>query len=148
MPLPTSYTEDTFATYLHSRFAAYADIFGWSIAGNSYDEIINDTLLMIGASDITTLTDIESLRVVGQLMLWRAAMDAAGAYYDFRVDTGDFKRSQMFKAIQSRLEILENDPLLQQFNEAQFVTITPINHTPDPYDADRSNWYENRLYDE
>lgn len=97
MPLPTAYTDTTLATYLHSLAPDLLTSLGWSVAGGSYAEIINDTLLAYGVADLSQATNIGKLRAVARYALWTAVLDAlAGNRFDFSADGSQFSRSQIY----------------------------------------------------
>jgi hypothetical protein len=96
MAAPTSYTEDTFKAYLHSVLGDVASALGWTVDGGDYDEILNETLLAYGTSDIADATTIRKLRALGRVELWRQVMRDVAADYDFRTaDGAQFSRSQI-----------------------------------------------------
>ncbi len=85
MALPTSYTEEQFKQYLHNtlNLGGFADDMGWTVDDGQYDEIVNNALLYYGASDISTIsgaTDINKLRVAGQVALWEGVLDGVSHY--------------------------------------------------------------------
>jgi hypothetical protein len=93
MALPASYTEATFAAYLHALLSAggLATDLGWSLADGSYDEVINDALGYYGAEDITTIsgaTSILAMRIAGRVALWKAVSSATAHYTDASTPDG------------------------------------------------------------
>lgn len=116
MPLPTSYDEDGFKAYLHGRLnrGGVADAFGWSVAAGSYDEIVNDTLLAYGLTDVGDAADLAKLRALGRLALWQAAEEAAVLEISYTADNTTFNREAIFQHIaamlaQARLDALPYD---------------------------------------
>jgi len=106
MALPTSYTETTFADYLHGILSHTANALGWSVAGGDYAEIVNDALLIAGVSDITTVAGagpMRLLRIAGQIALWQAVVAAFVGDYDFEADGGRYDRDQLFQHAKAML---------------------------------------------
>lgn len=104
MALPVSYTEVSFATYLHGTLSHTADALGWS--GGDYAEIVNDSLLIAGVSDITTVTGaapLRLLRMAGAIALWQAVVAAFVGDYDFEADGGRYDRDQLFQHAKATL---------------------------------------------
>jgi hypothetical protein len=93
MALPIEYSEVTFAEYLHGLLYGISGVLGWSVADDSYAEIINDTLVSYGAADITTITgeaNLVRLRTIGKYQVWRAAVDGLASKYDYRQNNETF----------------------------------------------------------
>lgn len=131
MPVPTSYTEETFGQYLEKVLGHTATMLGWSQAGGSFDEILNETLLTMGETDVANVTDIRQIRAIGRLQAWTAAAQALAGEYDFSADGASYSRSQAFehaKAMvsQAQLEAAEYDP---QFS----AVLDSVTYTEDPY---------------
>ncbi|MCB8988086.1 MAG: hypothetical protein H6661_10105 [Ardenticatenaceae bacterium] len=105
MPLPTSYDEDGFKAYLHGRLnrGGVADAFGWTVAAGSYDEIVNDTLLAYGVTDVGEAADVAKLRALGSLALWQAAKEAAVLEINYTADGTSFSREAIFGHIEAML---------------------------------------------
>lgn len=97
MAPPTSYTEESFKEFLHDNLGDSKDlaqILGWTVAGGDYDEILNETLLAYGASDIAQVSgasNIRLLRAHGRVQLWRTvAGRTAGEKTNVGVANGSF----------------------------------------------------------
>lgn len=149
MAVPTSYTEDSFALYLHNVLDGVADVLSFSIDSGSYDEVVNDVLIALDEDDITTIADIRGLRATGRYYVWKKAADKAATIYDFSVDKRSFKRNQIAEHIAERLAAAENDPhaTIASNDSATIVTI-PLTYTQDPYNTDRYGSFYDRPFDD
>lgn len=110
MPLPANYTEVSFAEYLHSQLYGVAGALGWTVADDSYAEIITDTLVAYGESDIETITgeaNLVKLRALGKYRVWCAAVDGLAAKYDYATNNQRFDLSQMQKMARTALQQAE-----------------------------------------
>lgn len=101
---------------------------GWSddTTSGPMGDYATDALQAYGVSDIADATDTAKLRIIATYYAWRAAADAASTLYDFAADDGEYKRSQMFKAISERLAAAkaEAEPLINPTEPyAPIVTI-------------------------
>jgi hypothetical protein len=122
MTVPTSYTEIGFSAFLEATLGHTATALGWSAAQNSFDEVVNDTLIAMGETDITNVTDIPQVRAIGRLMAWRAVVMALAGDYDFSADGASYSRSQAFeqaKAMlaEAQLAATEYDPQFSAISE-------------------------------
>ncbi|MGB4949050.1 MAG: hypothetical protein WBO55_00180 [Rhizobiaceae bacterium] len=133
MPVPTSYDEDGFKAYLHGRLnrGGVADAFGWSVAGGVYDEIVNDTLLAYGVTDIADADDLVKLRALGSLALWQAAKEAAVLEINYTADGTTFSREAIFQHIEAMLAQARSSALF--YDEAYQVDVYGVDHRGDPY---------------
>jgi hypothetical protein len=104
MALPSSYTEASFSDYLHAIMGQVADLLGWKLEEGSYDEVINDTLLAYGVSDIADATDIKKVRALGKLCLWRAVLISAIPEINYTADGTTMNREAIFQHAQAMLE--------------------------------------------
>ena len=136
MPLPASYDEDGFKAYLHGRLnrGGVADAFGWSVAAGSYDEIVNDTLLAYGVTDVGEAADVAKLRALGSLALWQAAKEAAVLEVDYSADGTSFSREAIFRHVEALLAQARLDALPYQAALDYSVDILSVAHH-DPYEA-------------
>jgi hypothetical protein len=101
MAVPTAYTEDTLKAYMHGRLGGMASILEWTVAGGSYDEIVNDTLFGYGQTDISLITgaaNIQLLRAYAGYYLWMAVAGGLANQMDYtHADSGaTYKRSQLY----------------------------------------------------
>ena len=131
MPLPTSYTEETFSAYLHGRLGVTAEMIGWTDWDDNYLEVINDTLLAYGVDDIANVTEVGKLRVLGRMCLWQAVKAAAIPEVNYSADGQSYSREAIFQHIdnmyqQSRVDAI---PFL---DDGYQVDVYGVSHT-DPY---------------
>lgn len=104
----TTYSESTFRSYLYAQLSpTLVGIIGWTSASDpALQTMVDDTLLILETSDITTLTTanaLAQLRAVGKYMLWRAAIQFLVTQYDVTVDGSTFKRSQLIENLMKLL---------------------------------------------
>jgi len=142
MALPSSYTEPTFAQYLHAQLSRVAAELGWSdgsgVDAGSYSEVINDTLLACGIDDIgqmTTRDELRKLRVVGRYYAWRAAVESLVTEHDLAADGASLSRSAVFNQARQMLNRAEEEAAVYGIGpaaEGAQVTITTVTRT-DPY---------------
>lgn len=113
MPLPTSYTEATFSEYLDSELGPIANSLGWAAPNtDDYNEVVNDTLLLYGESDIASITglaNIQKLRTLGMLSAWRRVVRFISGNFDFSSDGGTYSRSQAETMARNRVMELESE---------------------------------------
>lgn len=76
MPVPSAYTEDTFAAFLLSEARGVAKALGWATKAD-IAEVINETILAYGDSvvDVAQAADIRKVRIIGRYYLWKAAVE-------------------------------------------------------------------------
>lgn len=134
MPAPSVYTELTLKDYIHRILGAVADVLSWSVPNGSYDEIVNETLLVYGESDISEITgedNIRKLRTLARRETWRAVIQETAASYDFQSGGGSYSRSLIHKMAMENLAKAESDA--SEFDPAWNVSIDTLNHLHDPY---------------
>ncbi len=134
MPLPSSYSEESFKAYLHGRLnrGGVAEAFGWTVAAGSYDEIVNDTLLAYGVTDVADATDLAKLRALGHLALWEAAKEAAVLEVDYSADGASFSREAIFRHIETMLGQARYDATVYLDDDLYTVSIHTVGRH-DPY---------------
>jgi len=109
MAFPTAYTEATLKAYLHTELGNTASILGWTVALGNYDEPVYDALFDMGEDtigDITDMADLQKLRVLAKLAMWRKVMAALVDKYDTNADDASLKRSQMYKHAENQVKQL------------------------------------------
>jgi hypothetical protein len=121
MAAPAAYSEATLKGLMHAMLGAVADSLGWSVAGGSYDEALNETLLAYGTDDVATVVGRENLlelRALARREVWRAVMAETSGDYDFQDEAGRNNRSQVFAMAsknyaQAAADALVYDPLYE-----------------------------------
>lgn len=129
MAPPSSYTEESFKDFLHDTIGDdkdLAELLGWTVAGGSYDEILNETLLAYGTDDIASVTgasNIRLLRAYGRVELWRSvAGRTSGEKSSISVANGSFSASKttheralaMLREAQATLDSLLDAPVTKK----------------------------------
>lgn len=133
MALPASYTEAELAAYMHSVLGSVATALGWSVAGESYVEPVNETLAAYGVDDIAAISgraNIVKLRALARREVWRAVVAQSAAHYDVTADGASLTRSQIQAQAREQLRLAEIDCLT--YDPAYRVSVTGIDHN-DPY---------------
>ncbi len=110
MAPPTSYTEDTLATFMLADLKDVATVLGWSTQA-SVQVAIDDVVLQLGISDIATATNIPQVRALARVFAWKLAVKAASAYYAFSADGGSFSREQLQAMCRQGLALSEMDAI-------------------------------------
>jgi hypothetical protein len=134
MPLPTSYSEATFADYLASVLGEVAPVIGWDAGSVQVLEAVNDALLDLGLTDITTVTSTRALRgmrALGRRAIWRAVVQHVATRYDFSDSDAKFTRSQVQAMALEAMKLAESDCL--EFNPNYAATTVRISRPQDPY---------------
>jgi hypothetical protein len=113
MPLPTTYSEATFADYLASQIQRVASMLGWDAGSVEVLEAVNDALLQYGTTDISTVStppDMDGLRALGRRAIWRAVVQATAGNYSFTdVAQQKFDRQQINAQALAMLKIADAD---------------------------------------
>ena len=137
MAIPEAYTTDKqLALYAMRVLGPTAEALGWTVGNDDagdYEEIVTDTLLSLGLSDIAAATDITAVRAVARWQAWRWAADALAVKVNVATDGQSLSRSQLYEqAVRSRDAAWQTAlPHLSPYA----VTATRIVHTDDPIDA-------------
>jgi hypothetical protein len=137
MALPAAYTDTTIANYLHQVIGTAAAALGWTVAGNSYSEVINDTLLALGIEDVADATSIAALRAAARFYVWRAVADATTGMHRFSLDQQSFDMRQVHQNAVARQQQAESEAaaLGVELSSVGVVTFTPLRDVHDPYAA-------------
>lgn len=134
MPIPTTYSEETLAIFLDTALGAVADVLGWTVEIGSYDEIVNETLLAYGQTDLTQVTgtaNLRKLRALGRRELWRAVVEQTSAKYDIKEDNASLSRSQIHKMALESLGKAEAEAA--EYDDRYRVGIDRLEYKHDPY---------------
>jgi hypothetical protein len=114
MTLPDSYTADSLAAYLHglTELAYVDEILQWSIEDDSYEETINDTLILLKSNDLTSfngMAGVTKVRTAGEVALWRRVLIGMVTMIPFSggQSAGSYSRDQMVAHVRALLSIAE-----------------------------------------
>lgn len=116
MAAPTVYQEDELAAYMLGELGDVATVLRITatagVKGDYGDlsEPLNNVLLALGVTDVTTLTgadNIRKLRALGAVEAWRLAKKRAAAAYDFKDGSTSLSRSQLQPMISQSLGMAE-----------------------------------------
>lgn len=94
MALPTSYTEATLGAFIHADLGPVATTLGWSVAGGSYAEIINEALIIGNATSVADLS-VAKARALVRVAAWRVVAQHTAGDYKFSADGASYDRQQM-----------------------------------------------------
>jgi hypothetical protein len=144
MPVATSYTEGSLASYLDDALGPMADVLGWSVGGNSYNLPISRAMRALGLSDVTTVTaaaDLAALEAVATREAWRLAVQHLSTRYRFSVDQQSFDRPGMQAMAKEALALVEADTVLALAASGvtlvasgrASVQVSSIDYPTDPY---------------
>jgi hypothetical protein len=97
--------------YLHGVLGVTAEMIGWTVAGDSYAEVINDTLLAYGVADIAQAADVSKLRTLGRMCLWQMAKTAVIPEVNYSADGQNYSREAIFQHIDNMLSQARIDAL-------------------------------------
>ncbi len=143
MPVPTAYTEETFAQYLHKTLSRAAEELGWLDGGGQgvgdYGEIINDTLIACQAGDIADLvgrSNVQKLRVVGRYYAWRAAVEALVVEHNLAADGASLQREAVFAQAKSMLDRVAEEAAVYEIGP-----LSPANYSAEILGVARSDPY-------
>ena len=133
MTLPTTYTEGTLATYMHTTLGAVATSLGF-IDPASYTEAVYEAIFAYGVDSIASITgrdNLRRLRGLARVQVWQLVANVTAGDFDFKADDASFSRSQVHKMAleniaQAKAEALNSDPNYQ-------VGVGAISWTNDPY---------------
>jgi len=131
MPVPTAYTEETLAIYMHEKLGNIAGVLGYSLDGGSYNEAIIDTLIAYGVTSIDNATNIKKLRALALVEAWKMAVADLSTRHDFSADGGSYNRSQMFENASKAMESAQVEALAYDTNYQ--VGRTRVINISDPY---------------
>lgn len=143
MGIVTTYNEAGVKEYMETVLGDTAHKLGWSVAGDDFDEPVNEVLYTLSEADfsfVDTQAEARKVRMVARMEVWRAAMyytaheasHSAGA-----PGTGQTTRSQIHTQCKAMFELAYG-----QFTEAypelsvrtsREVERTPISYTYDYY---------------
>lgn len=135
MAVRQPYTPITFEQYLLDSLGATGIQLGWQTIGD-LENVVVDTLLLLGVDDITTLVenaDLRKLRVAGQLCLWRQVMASTAGDYTFSADGGSYSRDQVFAHAQQMMAQAEAAAAALDILDTYAVTSLAANYHIDPY---------------
>ena len=135
MAAPSAYTETTLKTYMHAVLGAVATTLEWTVVGEDYDEVLNETLLAYDTDDVTSITgrsNLLKLRTLSRREVWRAVMGEVSGDYDFEDEAGNNKRSQVYRQAQGMFAQAAVDSMVYDANYN--VEIESIDWD-DPYQA-------------
>ena len=135
MAAPSSYTETTLKTYMHAVLGEVATTLEWTVVGEDYDEVLNETLLAYDTDDVTSITgrsNLLKLRTLSRREVWRAVMGEVSGDYDFEDEAGNNKRSQVYRQAQGMFAQAAVDSMVYDANYN--VEIESIDWD-DPYQA-------------
>ena len=131
MTLPTSYTEATFGTYLEAVLGTEVKAVLGISAITTGDEIIYDTLIDYGITDIANAADIKKLRLLGKVNLWLTMMGKASARYKISADGESADRQQLYEHCKSNYASALRDAL--EYMPNYEITVEKLDTTQQPY---------------
>jgi hypothetical protein len=137
MAAPVVYSEATLANYLASQIEQVAGALGWDAGSVQVIEAVNDALLDMSVTDISSVTDIRGLRALGRRAVLRAAEFAFVNNYGFTdVAQQTFNRQHVPDNLRKALDRAESECLalgLGAGANSAIVSIYRVSRPHDPY---------------
>jgi len=99
----SSYADEAaLAGYMHRVLGRdeLAQALDWSVARDDYQDAVDETLLVMDVTDVSTVTattDLRKLRAVARAEVWRLVMSRTAGDYDVSLDGDSYKRAQLHK---------------------------------------------------
>lgn len=131
MAIPSSYTEPTLKNYMLSVLKELGSVL--SLAAESFDEAVNDTLLAYGVTDIADATNMLKLRALAKVEAWKVAVTAAGARIDWSEAGASFKQSQYRTSAKEGLALAQSEATQYGGAMAGYEITVGALHVHDPY---------------
>lgn len=135
MAILAPYTDQTFAQFLHAVLGRVATALGWSVGAGSYDLVIEETKLILGEGDLSTITEdegIRELRAIGRWSVWQHVANDTAGDFQFSADGGSYSPQQFHEhalAMAARYEMEA-----AEFGHGQLVVTTAkASYGLDPY---------------
>lgn len=141
MAYPSSYTEATLTTYMHTVLSDVATVLGWSTATANYAEAVNDTLGAYGSTAIASITGasaIYKLRTLARREAWRAACGALAAKFNFSADGHSVQRSDLYAHAKAEFERAETDALAFDGYSGYNIGTAAVGYSDDWYEPPES----------
>lgn len=137
MAQPTSYTEATLKSYMDTVIGEMADVLGWTVGAGDFDESLNDALNLYGEQtigDISGQANIQKLRALARVAVWRNVKQAVAAFFNFRDPAGaQYSRAQLREAAEAALVDAESEAMANGWLDAYEVDMLEIEYEHDPY---------------
>lgn len=152
MTIPTSYTSETFAAYLHRQLGPVTPgILGWSVDAGSYDDILTDTLVALGYEDVMNVSgreNLRKLRALGLVYLWRSVVSQlAVTVYNVSTPAGSFSRGRLAEQARTALTLAEQEaaglglPLPSDVPPVELVDVVDSTNPYPHYQSGTANPY-------
>lgn len=110
----TGYTDHEFRRFMHDTLGEFrlTEQLNWKIHDGDYDEPLNETLLVLGLTDITTVTataDLRRLRAVGRAELWRHVMHRTAGYHQRGLNEAARSEQQIHQQAKALFEAAKSE---------------------------------------
>ncbi|MFW6182848.1 MAG: hypothetical protein ACOC8X_03555 [Chloroflexota bacterium] len=114
MAIPTGYTEDELAQYMHETLGAddVARQLDWTPEEGHYDEAVFETLMAYGTDDIESITGLQNirrLRAIARRELWRLVMQRTVHQRDTNTEGGNDAHSQVHRHAREMFKMADKD---------------------------------------
>jgi hypothetical protein len=132
MSLPASYTDVTIGAFMVDELGPVATTLGWTYAGGSFSEAINDLLVIAGA---TTIGDVAvgKARVLARVAVWRRVVSHTAGDFAFEADGASFDRNQFHEQARARMLQVESDAAAGGYLDSYKVATESVTYINDPY---------------
>lgn len=133
MALPASYTEATLGAFMHTELGPVATTLGWTYAGGSYGEALNEVSALAGGMAITDMSALKA-RALARVAVWRQVVNHTAGDYTFQADGGTFNRKEFHDNARARMLQVETDAAAEGFlGGAYKVASESLTYVNDPY---------------
>jgi hypothetical protein len=123
---------------MHGISSGIAAMLRWTVAGGNYDEAVNDVLLTLNTSDLTTYTSttqIKQVRAAAEYHYWRHVVAGTAPQHRFSLDQQSFSPEQVHahakeQRDEAELRLASLGVSVESAGTAEF---TPLADIHDPY---------------
>lgn len=148
MSAPTTITESELKAYLHATLDSYISSFlVWTVAGGSYDYIVEDALIEYGAEDtddIDSIEEVKLMRACGRYCMWKKVVAATVGLCDSTDSEISDKASQINaqarKAMADERSEMEDAKALVD-GDSTGVRVYSVRRRDDPLTSTHSHWH-------
>jgi hypothetical protein len=130
MALPSVYSDATLGAFIHADLGPIATTLGWTVAGGSYAEIINEALIIGNAASVADLS-VAKARALVRVAAWRVVAQHTAGDYKFSADGASYDRQQMHAHAVAQAARCEADAAA--YMPAALITSDALTYINDPH---------------
>jgi single-stranded DNA-specific DHH superfamily exonuclease len=132
MALPSAYSDATIGAFMVDELGPVATTLGWTYAGGSFNEAINDLLVLAGLTAIADVA-VGKARALARVAVWRRVVSHTAGDFAFSADGASFNRNQFHEQARARLIQVEADAGADGYLGAYQITTEDVAYINDPY---------------